>query len=159
MNQLEVMYRGAVYPWHCDHMGHMNVMWYAGKFDEASWALLATVGLTRSFLAGRGHGMAAVQQNIIYKRELRAGDIVSVRSGILDVQEKIIRIFHEMRNEETLEVSAFATITGVYMDIKKRRASPIPIELADHIRTMTLDENKLYWTDTLPSIPKPHSLA
>jgi len=159
MNQLEVMYRGAVYPWHCDHMGHMNVMWYTGKFDEASWALLATVGLTRSFLAGRGHGMAAVQQNIIYKRELRAGDIVSVRSGILDVQDKIIRIFHEMRNEETLEVSAFATITGVYMDIKKRRASPIPIELADHIRTMTLDENKLYWTDTLPSIPKPHSLA
>ena len=24
-------YRGAVYPWHCDHMGHMNVMWYVGK--------------------------------------------------------------------------------------------------------------------------------
>ena len=159
MARLVDTYRGAVYPWHCDHMGHMNVMWYTGKFDEASWALLATVGLTRSFLAGRGHGMAAVQQNIIYKRELRAGDIVSVRSGILDVQEKIIRIFHEMRNEETLEVSAFATITGVYMDIKERRASPIPIELADHIRTMTLDENKLYWTDTLPSIPKPHSLA
>ena len=30
-------YRGAVYPWHCDHMGHMNVMWYVGKFDEATW--------------------------------------------------------------------------------------------------------------------------
>ena len=26
-------YKGTVYPWHCDHMGHMNVMWYAGKFD------------------------------------------------------------------------------------------------------------------------------
>ena len=25
-------YRGGVYPWHC---GHMNVMWYTGKFDEA----------------------------------------------------------------------------------------------------------------------------
>jgi acyl-CoA thioester hydrolase len=137
----------------------MNVMWYTGKFDEASWALLATVGLTHSFLAGRGHGMAAVQQNITYKRELRAGDIVSVRSGILDVQEKIIRIFHEMRNEETLEVSAFATITGVYMDIVKRRAIPIPVDVADHIRTMTLDANKLYWTEALPSIPKPHSLA
>jgi len=21
-------YKGTVYPWHCDHMGHMNVMWY-----------------------------------------------------------------------------------------------------------------------------------
>src|SRR6185295_20168046 len=34
-------YRGAVYPWHCDHMGHMNVMWYVGKFDEANWNLFA----------------------------------------------------------------------------------------------------------------------
>jgi len=31
-----ITYRGLVYPWHCDHMGHMNVMWYTGKFDEAS---------------------------------------------------------------------------------------------------------------------------
>ena len=32
-----VTYRGTVFPWHCDHMGHMNVMWYTGKFDEATW--------------------------------------------------------------------------------------------------------------------------
>ena len=38
-------YRGAVYPWHCDHMGHMNVMWYVGKFDEATWHLFRMVGL------------------------------------------------------------------------------------------------------------------
>ena len=37
-------YRGAVYPWHCDHMGHMNVMWYVGKFDEATWNLFAQTG-------------------------------------------------------------------------------------------------------------------
>ena len=140
-------------------MGHMNVMWYTGKFDEASWSLLASVGLTRSFLAGRGHGLAAVQQNITYKHELKAGDIVSVQSGILDVQDKIIRIFHEMRNDETREVSAFATITGLYMDINIRRAIHIPIDIAEHIRTMRLDDSRLYWTGTLPSIPKPCSLA
>jgi acyl-CoA thioester hydrolase len=33
-------YRGAVYPWQCDHMGHMNVMWYVGKFDKATWNFL-----------------------------------------------------------------------------------------------------------------------
>jgi acyl-CoA thioesterase FadM len=31
-----VTHRGTIYPWHCDHMGHMNVMWYVGKFDEAT---------------------------------------------------------------------------------------------------------------------------
>ena len=36
-------YRGTVMQWHCDHMGHMNVMWYVGKFDEATWNLFAHV--------------------------------------------------------------------------------------------------------------------
>jgi acyl-CoA thioesterase FadM len=31
-------YRGTVYPWQCDHVGHMNIMWYVGKFDEARTA-------------------------------------------------------------------------------------------------------------------------
>jgi acyl-CoA thioester hydrolase len=52
-------YRGAVYPWHCDHMGHMNVMWYVGKMDEASMNLFAAIGVTRAYMretqfVGRG---------------------------------------------------------------------------------------------------------
>ena len=62
-------YRGTVYPWQCDHIGHMNVMWYVGKFDEATWHLFAQIGLTPSYLRESGRGMAAVQQNISYKRE------------------------------------------------------------------------------------------
>ena len=152
MNQLELTYRGAVYPWHCDHMGHMNVMWYTGKFDEASWSLLAQIGLTREFFQQQRQGMAALQQNITYKRELRAGDIVSIRSGILDVEEKILRIFHEMQNEETREIAAFSTITGVYMDTTVRRSLRIPEEVADRIRNMQLDRNALYWTENLPTL-------
>jgi hypothetical protein len=49
-------YRGAIYPWHCDHMGHMNVMWYVGKFDEATWHLFAQIGMTPSYLRESGRG-------------------------------------------------------------------------------------------------------
>ena len=83
MPDLPITYRGVVYPWQCDHVGHMNVMWYVGKFDEATWQLFAMSGLTPSFLQEQGRGMAAVQQNITYKRELRPGDVVSLRSGSL----------------------------------------------------------------------------
>ena len=34
--ETEATYRGTVYPWQCDHVGHMNIMWYVGKFDEAT---------------------------------------------------------------------------------------------------------------------------
>jgi hypothetical protein len=39
--ELLITSRSIVYPWQCDHMGYMNVMWYTGKFDEATWQLVA----------------------------------------------------------------------------------------------------------------------
>ena len=50
MTEALLTYRGTVYPWHCDHVGHMNVMWYVGKFDEASWQLFNALGLSASYL-------------------------------------------------------------------------------------------------------------
>ena len=124
MSEGFLTYRGAVYPWHCDHMGHMNVMWYVGKFDEASWNLFARLGLTPSYLRESGRGMAAVQQNISYKRELLAGDVIEVRSRLLEIREKSIRIGHEMRNAETGEIAATCEITGVHMDRSLRKSAP-----------------------------------
>ena len=46
MADLFLTHRGVVYPWQCDQMGHMNVMWYVGKFDEATWQMFAQMGLT-----------------------------------------------------------------------------------------------------------------
>lgn len=99
-------YRGVVYPWKCDHIGHMNVMWYVGKFDEATWNFFATVGLGPSYLREGTHAMAAVQQNISYKRELVAGDLVAVDSQLLEIRPKVIRFSHELTNSETGEVAA-----------------------------------------------------
>jgi acyl-CoA thioester hydrolase len=116
-------YRGTVYPWQCDHVGHMNIMWYVGKFDEANWNLFARIGLTPTYLRQSGRGMAAVQQNIAYKRELLAGDIVEVNSTLLEIREKSVRFVHEMRNAETFEVAAICEITGVHMDRQARKSA------------------------------------
>ena len=136
MLDLPITYRGVVYPWQCDHMGHMNVMWYVGKFDEATWQFFAMFGLTPSFLREQGRGMAAVQQNITYKRELRAGDVVSIRSGVLEIREKVIRFFHEMYNDETGEVAATAEMTGVHLDTVLRKSCPFPGEVFDRARAL-----------------------
>src|SRR5882757_3671786 len=88
----------------CDHVGYMNIMWYVGKFDEANWNLFARIRVTPSYLRDSGRGMAAVQQTISYKRELLAGDVVEVRSRLLEIREKSILFAHEMRNTETGEV-------------------------------------------------------
>ena len=98
--ETDATYRGTVYPWQCDHVGHMNIMWYVGKFDEANWNLFARLGLTPSYLRESGRGMAAVQQNIAYKRELLAGDIVEITSRLLEIRDKSVRFLHEMDADE-----------------------------------------------------------
>jgi len=125
-----IAYKGTVYPWQCDHVGHMNVMWYVGKFDEATWNLFAQIGLTPSYLRDNHRGMAAVQQNIAYKRELLAGDIVEVRARIVEIRDKVIRFVHEMRNADSQQVAAICEITAVHMDRQSRRACPF----AEHVR-------------------------
>lgn len=126
MTELIETYRGAVYPWHCDHVDHMNVMWYVGKFDEATWNLFAQLGITPSFLRDNARGMAAVDQRIAYQRELHAGDIVRVASGVLEVRDKVVRFVHEMRNAETQEVAAITVLTAVHMDTAARKSCALP---------------------------------
>jgi len=127
---------GIVYPWHCDHMGHMNVMWYTGKFDEATWHLFAHIGLTPSYLRDQRRGMAAVHQETTYKRELVAGDLISIRSSILEMREKVIRFYHEMLNTETGELSATTTLTGVHLNSETRKSCPFPQDILDRGRRL-----------------------
>ena len=126
-----ITYKGAVYPWHCDHMGHMNVMWYVGKFDEATWHVFAELGLTPKYLRDNQRGMAAVEQHIEYKRELMAGDIVTVCSRIVEIKDKVIRFSHEMRNTESGEIAATTQLTAVHLDAVARRATRFAIEIRD----------------------------
>jgi len=133
MNEFTVTYRGTVYPWHCDHMGHMNVMWYVGKFDEATWQLFCSIGLSPTRLRNEKIGMAAVEQRLEYKRELLAGDLLTIRSWIEEMREKSLVLVHEMINQETEELAARTVITGVCMDLTTRKARPLPSDIREHL--------------------------
>jgi acyl-CoA thioester hydrolase len=126
MSEAMETYRGVVYPWHCDHMGHMNVMWYTGKFDEATWALFASLGLTPGALRSENRGMVAVRQVIDYRQELVAGDVVVIRSRLLEVREKVLRFEHVLAKADTGEVAATSELTGVHIDRVARQSCPLP---------------------------------
>lgn len=126
MGETLLTYRGVVYPWHCDHMGHMNVMWYTGKFDEATWALFAQLGLTPAALRDGGRGMVAAEQHIQYSSELLAGDLLSVHTSVLAVGTKSIRFRHEMRKEPDGSLAAVSTLVGVHIDRHLRQSLPLP---------------------------------
>ncbi len=128
-------YQGTIFPWHCDHMGHMNVMYYVGKFDEATWNFFSQIGLSGRKMRDQQKGMVAVEQVIHYKKELMAGDVITIHSEIIEFADKSIKFRHEMRDGESRDIAAITTLTGLYFDREKRRA----ISLPDDIRAKLQD--------------------
>ena len=119
-------------------MGHMNVMWYVAKFDEACWQLLAKMGISGSRASQARTGMAAVEQHIQYKREVYAGGVISIQSSMLEIKEKSVRMHHAMIDDENNELIAVMEVVGVHLDLTTRKACPIPAELRDRASAMVV---------------------
>ncbi|MCK9380089.1 MAG: acyl-CoA thioesterase [Sulfuritalea sp.] len=132
--------RGTVHEWQRDHMGHINVRAYMEFFDAACWQFYAAVGLTPSLLRSGALRLAAVQQNISYRKELYPGDIVAVRSGTLEMRDKVLRFRHELVNTETGNVCAVCDFTVVCLDPESRKSRPFPPEVAARARELMLPE-------------------
>jgi acyl-CoA thioester hydrolase len=68
MQQRHETYRGFVYPWTADHLGHMNVQFYVGRFDEASWHFLAQLGLPPRLLEKQRRSFVAAEQHPCHRQ-------------------------------------------------------------------------------------------
>jgi acyl-CoA thioester hydrolase len=133
-------------------MGHMNVMWYVGKFDEATWNLGALMGMTSQYIRESGRGMAAVEQRISYQREALVGDMILVRSAVLELKPKSVRFVHEMSRGEGGDHLATMMVTGVHIDMKVRKSTQFEPHIFAASQAM-LDPQPARW-DTWP--PKPY---
>ena len=121
--------RGTVHEWQRDHMGHINVRAYMEFFEEACWQYYAMLGLTASRLRNGEVHLAAVQQNISYQKELYPGDTIMVRTGLIEMREKVLRFRHELLNTESGAICATCDFTVVCLDPKTRKSQPFPAEV------------------------------
>src|SRR5947209_1962876 len=86
MSWLET-YRGTVYRWEVDNVDHFTVAFYFARLEDATQALLHTVGLDLDSLAASGQACVTTSCYVRYLRELRVGDILHFRSGIVGVDD------------------------------------------------------------------------
>jgi acyl-CoA thioester hydrolase len=85
--------------------------------------------------------MAAVEQRIEYKRELRAGDLITIRSSVKEVGDKTVVMVYEMTNQNTSELAARTVITGICVDASTRRARSLPAEVRERSAAICSAEN------------------
>lgn len=132
--------RGTIHAWQCDHMGHANLRAYGEFFEQALWHVFQRIGITPSVLRGEAIRMAGVEQNIRYRKELLPGDLIFVRSSLVELRERALKMAHEMVHVESGEVCAVCELTAVCLDPQTRKARDFPSEIADRARQLLKGE-------------------
>ncbi|MFO1160477.1 MAG: thioesterase family protein [Reyranellaceae bacterium] len=96
----------AVNTWQCDENNHLNVQYYTEFGHEASAHLLASLGLGPRAQRSAGLTIGVAEDHVRYLREFRVIDPVEVRSAPVEVGERHLLAYHEVRNAADNRIAA-----------------------------------------------------
>ncbi len=117
------IYRGPVMPWHCDDFGHMSTQFYISRYSDGSGHLWQGIGFDKSEMLAARRGSVVLEQRLNYVREVISGDILIVKSALVEVAAKTVRLCHFMFNGETGLLAATSEVTAIQFDLDQRRAA------------------------------------
>ena len=117
-------FRGVVYPWFCDFMGHMNTQFYCTLFDGATLHFLAHLA-KKSELDAHGCGWVDMRQVIEYKHEVRSGELLIIRTRATKVGNSSLGFLHEMRDTETEILRATSEHVVALFSLTQRKSTPL----------------------------------
>src|SRR2546422_4211606 len=121
-------YRGTVVPWEVDIVDHLTVAYYLERFEDATLGLLETIGLGPSYMAREGRAGVTIDCYVRYFEELRVGDILHIRSGVLDVDEAGVTLGHTLFNSDTGALCATVEQRTLHVTMAPRRPVPLSPE-------------------------------
>ena len=130
----KLTYKGAVMTWECDSNGHMNVMYYINKYENAGRNFDLDLGLTTLLSEEKETvGMVVVEQKIQYLKEAFEDDLLYVMSELNAVGNKSITMTHKMYNGHTKEHIGTMNLVCVLFDKVNRVGLVLTPELKEEL--------------------------
>lgn len=126
--QKSTTYIGAVLTHECDSNHHMNVMYYINKFELANRNFMGELGVY-DHIKDEGLGIAVVEQNIKYKKEVFEDQLLYVESELKTIADKTVTTLHCLYEKMSGRLSAEILIVSLMFDMEKRKAVAIPSAL------------------------------
>jgi len=88
--------------WECDENDHLNVQYYFSRFEEADRQFQLLSGLSDAVVGARR------VRHVRYHKELRTGDLITVKSFVAFDGPHMLTVVHELRNGGTGDLAATA---------------------------------------------------
>ena len=131
-SELTVTHRSGVTEDQIDHLGHMNVRFYGVNAAAGTAAVLAALGAPTDLT------IRPVDIYTRHHREQLLGAQLVVRSGVIEVLDHGIRIYHELANEESGALAA-TFVHGVRAETDEGRPALLPLAATDAARKQLVD--------------------
>ncbi len=109
-----------VYPDQCDPLGRLRGEHFVGRISDSVPNLLAP---WRQAAASDGvqPAGAVVEARLVFRKFPRAGELIEVRSGIVELGEKTLRLVHWILDPETGAAWASMEAVALTFDINTRK--------------------------------------
>ncbi len=122
-------HRAVVFPWNCDHLGHLNVRYYGHFFDDAGWHLWSTIGLSHATLKASGVGTVVAKITTDFIHEASPGELLLIESAFTRVGGKSLTMSQRMTNVETGILLATQEVVEVFFDYATRKSTEMPADI------------------------------
>jgi acyl-CoA thioester hydrolase len=116
----------AIEPGWVDYNGHLNQAYYGVIFDQSIDTALWPVGLGPDYIKTSNCSFMTVESHTCFVRELMQTDTVVVATRVMDVDEKRLHTYSEMRHATEGWLAATCEYMFLHIDMTVRRTSPWP---------------------------------
>jgi len=127
-----------------DSMGHMNVMWYTHLFGKATCGLFKLLGMDDAYFRASGAGSFALAQFFRYRKEVRVGEHVTLRSRLLGRSDKQFHVISFMTKEGG-QLAATGEFLAAHIDMQTRRTSPFAPHILQNLDRLLAEHSALDW--------------
>lgn len=119
-----------------DYNGHLNQAFYGVIFDRAIDDALMPVGLGPEYIKARNCSYMTVESHTCFIRELMQTDPVRVHSRVLDVDDKRLHMFCELKHANEGWLSATVEYMFLHIDMGVRRTAPWPADMRARLEAL-----------------------
>ncbi|GAA1750836.1 thioesterase family protein [Streptomonospora arabica] len=123
--------RQRVAPEWIDYNGHLSEAYYVLIFGFATDGLMERVGLGPDYRRETGRSLYTVEAHVRYLREVGEGSEVEVRTRVVAVGAKKVRLCHEMWLDGGLR--ATEELMALHVDQQTQSTVPFPEAVAERL--------------------------
>jgi acyl-CoA thioester hydrolase len=129
---------GGVNTWECDEMGHLNVRFWVAKAMEGLAGVAGRIGMGDAFSPHAHATLLVREMHIRYLREARAGSVLDMTAGVLEVAESTVRLLLVIRNLAG-EPAATFQVSVAHATARDHIAFPWPVRIRERLESLAVN--------------------